>query len=372
MKLDKGIVEMDVFLLKTQAFANIHAGRSTETFVRNLNAQIELLHAGDFAMPVTINEDQHDNAWICSPKTTYSDYAAEEAVRYTSKWLRAPIKLVFASVSMLLRFGRIDRVVAINNWLLSTNVYPPLPNVSLDEFITNASERWPDYALCFRSLNEYENADWLQALRSRGFQLVASRQVYLYCNVPSLVNNHVNLKRDLDFHAKTKFQRVANKDIIPSDYARIEELYDLLYVRKYSHFNPRYTAEFMRCWHQAGLLEFEGMRDENGKLQGVVGMFQLGMTITAPIVGYDTAIPQKAGLYRLLMACIYNKTMQIDGTLNLSAGAAEFKRLRGGIAAIEYSAFYTRELPMHRRLVFYILSWLTCRIGKPLMIRSRL
>ena len=371
MKLDKANAADD-FLRNAQGFAEIHVGRSTEAFASNIHTRIELLHAGDFVMPVTINEDQCDNTWVCSPNTTYSDYAAEEAVRYTSNWLRSPIKLVFACVRILLRLCRIDRVVAINNWLLSTNMYPALANVPLDELVANARKRWPDYALCFRSLNELENAEWLEALTRQGFQLVASRQVYLYGNIASLATKHLNLKRDLDFLEKTRFLRIANEDIDSSDYVRIAELYYLLNIKKHSHFNPQYTAEFMQRWHQAGLLQFEGLRDANGQLQGVAGMFQHGTAITAPIFGYNTAMPQKAGLYRLLAACVYQKTMQSDGSLNFSAGAAEFKRLRGGIPAIEYSAFYVRELPVCRRLAFTLLSWLTCRIGKPLMIRYRL
>ncbi|MGR5415062.1 hypothetical protein ACPV52_20615, partial [Vibrio astriarenae] len=83
-----------------------------------------------------------------------------------------------------------------------------------------------------------------------------------------------------------------------------------------------------------------GFRDADGVLRAVVGVFGQGPLLTAPLVGYDTTWPQSAGLYRLLMAHVLRTTMARDAELNLSAGAAHFKRLRGGVPAIEMSAVY--------------------------------
>jgi hypothetical protein len=50
----------------------------------------------------------------------------------------------------------------------------------------------------------------------------------------------------------------------------------------------------------------------------------------------------------------------------------EFKRLRGGIGEIEYSAVYARHLPARTRRALHTLSLVTRRLGVPIMRRFRL
>jgi hypothetical protein len=69
------------------------------------------------------------------------------------------------------------------------------------------------------------------------------------------------------------------------------------------------------------------------------------------------------------MAHVLEATMHRSGTLNLSAGAAHFKRLRGGKPAIEYSAVLAEHLPQRIRRALGALRALTTRIGVPIMQR---
>jgi hypothetical protein len=363
---------MDEFSMRARAFWGIHGDHVSETFVENIHTRVELLQQGNCVMPVTINSCEPNNAWVCSPKSTYADYAAEEAERYLLPLLNKPNKWLFRQVREWLERSDIDQVVTINNWLLSTNIYPALTSVPLEAMIRSARERWPGHALWFRSLNQSENSDWLTALANQGFQLIASRQVYLYQSMASLLAKHVNLKRDLALLKKTDLKRVYDAEFSDSDYSRIAHLYKQLYVEKYSKLNPKYNAEFMRYWHQAGLLKFDGFRNERGELLAVIGVFRQGSMITAPIVGYDTGLPQSMGLYRLVTACAYEAALQNHYCLNFSAGASYFKRLRGGIATIEYSAVYSAHLPRKTQRAIYALSVLTRRIGIPLMKRYQL
>jgi hypothetical protein len=115
-----------------------------------------------------------------------------------------------------------------------------------------------------------------------------------------------------------------------------------------------------------------GFRDERGALQAVVGVFAIGRTLTAPIVGYDTAQPQRLGLYRLLMAAVYDLAARSEYRINLSAGAAGFKRLRGGTGTIEYSAVYTRHLSRDRQRAVDMLATMASGIGEPIMRKFKL
>lgn len=355
------------FASAAHAFAAVHADRATETLITNVRAHTASIFTDAGPLPVSVHDGLPGDAWVCSPTSTYADYAAEEAARYLPPWAAPLSRTGIAAIGVPLRSSGLDRAVCVNNWLLSTNLYPSLAQVNPVAVLAEATERWPQHAVWFRSLNADDNADWIDALRAAGCVLVASRQVYLYDAFETLHRRHQNLRWDIALLQKTPLRHCADADIVDTDYVRIAELYAMLYIGKHSRFNPVYTAEFLRLWHRAGLLQFEGFRDEDNRLACIVGLFRLGRTATAPIVGYDTAQPQKRGLYRLATACAYRACQTHGWRLNFSAGAAGFKRLRGGVPSIEYSAVYARHLPRRTRAVISALSATTCRLGVPLL-----
>jgi hypothetical protein len=260
----------------------------------------------------------------------------------------------------------------LNNWLLSTNLYPATEGIDFAALAASCEARWPRHALWFRSLNAVQHADWLQALMTAGFDLIPTRQVYLFRDMKQGAMKHRNLHRDLHLLRTTPLTPVFHDAFTDADFVRSEALYAQLYLDKYSRLNPSYTAAFLKAWHRAGLLEFAGFRDDSGELRAVVGMFGQGSLLSAPIVGYDTSWPASAGLYRLLMAHVLKTTLERDAVLNLSAGAAHFKRLRGGEPAIEYSAVLSRHLPMATRRTLRGLQMLTTKLGVPIMRRFQL
>lgn len=355
------------FTRDAERFGAIHCDTSSVAFAGNLATRTVLLRAGDFVMPATINDGEPDNAWVCSPLTTYYRYALEEIQRKLHPLLSKPLALLCNACGQALDRARIDRAVALNNWLLSTNLYPLLQLQPLAGLVDAALRRWPGHALWFRSLNAEQNGDWLDALRTLGFELIPSRQVYLFSDLHAAARQHENLKRDLRLLRETPLQCVDQPVLCDEDYIRIADLYGRLYLEKYSRLNPQYTPRFMQRWHQAGLLKFKLFKDTDDTLQAVVGMFRQGSTITAPIVGYNTDLPRSLGLYRLLMASVFEEAMATGATVNLSAGAAHFKRLRGGRPAIEYSAVLTRHLPAFTRHAISLLRLLTTSIGVPVI-----
>lgn len=351
------------FARNAERFGAIHCDTASVAFAGNLATRSELLRAGELTMPAAVNDGEPDNAWVCSPLTTYYRYALEEMQRNLHPLLSKPLALLCHACGHALERARIDRAVALNNWLLSTNLYPPLQLQPLGRLVDAALQRWPRHALWFRSLNAEQNGDWLEALRALGFVLIPSRQVYLFGDLHAVVRQHENLKRDLRLLRETPLQYVDQPVLCDEDYVRIADLYGRLYLEKYSRLNPQYSPRFMQRWHQAGLLKFKLFRDADNTLQAVVGMFRQGSTITAPIVGYNTDLPRSLGLYRLLMASVFEEAMATGATVNLSAGAAHFKRLRGGKPAIEYSAVFARHLPVCARHAISLLRLLATSIG---------
>jgi hypothetical protein len=366
------VVKLDEFNAKANAYLRIHRQRPTQSFIANVQTHVDAIEAGGVVFPVTINEAEPDNAWVCSPFTTYVSYAAEEINRLGHPLIVTPLKCLVGGVSGWLRRASIDRVVAINNWMISTNTYPDLAGIELDQVLTEAVRRWPTHAVWFRSLNSVHHADWLRELSDRGFILVPSRQVYLFDNVDDLTRSRTDLKRDLALLRQSDRNNRITRDFDVADFQRIAELYVDLYMRKYSALNPLYQWTLIKAWAQSGLLELIGIRDKYGVLQGAVGIIRFGNLLTSPIVGYNTSLPVKLGLYRMLSALVMRQAVTDACLVNLSAGVAHFKRQRGGQPAIEYSAVLAKHLPRRTQRALRVLSAATRYIGVPIMKRYKL
>ena len=353
------------------AFAGVHRGRDVGALVANLATQVELVGAPGIEVPVTANDGGLGNAWVCSPYTAYVPYAIEEIERFGHPLLRLPLVGLCRALGAVLRRADVDRAVGVNNWLVSTNLYPRLDRAALREWLAEVRARWPQHAIWFRSLNRECNAEWLEALAAEGACLLPSRQVYLFADIPALAKRRHDLKADFRLLERTKLERCDSHEFRGADWPRVAELYAKLYLEKYSRWNPAYGAAFMEAWHRAGLLRFVGFR-EGGVLQAVAGMFERDGIVSVPIVGYDTARPKRLGLYRLAIAAALKHAADTGKRVNLSAGAAEFKRLRGGLPAIEYSAVLAEHLPFSRRWPLLALGWLSETFAVPIMKRYRL
>jgi hypothetical protein len=366
------VVTLDEFNARAQAYLRVHRQRLTQPFISNVQTEVDAIEAGGALFPITVNDAEPDNAWVCSPLTTYASYAVEEVQRLGHPMLTAPLKGLARGVSHWLRHASIDRAVAVNNWLVSTNAYPDLSDVGLDDVLAEAMRRYPTHAIWFRSLNSAHHADWLRALSDRGCILVPSRQVYLFDNVATLARHRTDLKRDLALLRKGDRDNRITRHFDDADFRRIAELYADLYMRKYSALNPFYAWTLIKAWSQAGLLELSGIRDDAGVLQGAVGIVRFGNLLMSPIVGYNTSLPAKLGLYRMLSALVMQQAITDTCMVNLSAGVAQFKRQRGGQPAIEYSAVFANHLPRRTQVALKILSAATRHIGVPIMQRYKL
>lgn len=360
-------VALDEFNAKAEAFLRIHHDNSSESLIANVKTQIASITAGEALLPVTVNDGELNNAWVCSPYTTYCTYAGEEVARLRCRTLGAALHGLIGGTGTLLWKARIDRHIAVNNWLVSTNSYPALRDVDLTRAIDEAKARWPGHSIWFRSLNAMHHADWLCALVERGGVLLLSRQVYLFEDVAELARRHADLKRDFALLRRNEDFTCEPLADSADDFARAVDLYSDLYIHKYSRLNPQYSAALLAAWSRAGLLQLHGLRDRCSELQGVVGLFGFGNLVTSPVVGYNTALSQRLGLYRRLAARVLREAADHRLLVNLSAGVAHFKRQRGGQPAVEYSVVVADHLPSGRRNAIRGLAMLARSIGVPIM-----
>lgn len=337
----------------------------------NIKTKTKLLRIGSQVIPITVNETEYDNSWVCSPYNATITYPLDELRHVPSRSLRLALAGLIHSASPLLRTCCINRVVCVNNWLLSTNLYPELDINQIKPLTAMLCDLFPKHAILFRSLNPVTNAPLMGALREASYRFAPSRQVYLYDGSQPNYLKRSNSKRDRKLLAETtQFSPVPHNQI--RDFVRVRELYDLLYLHKYSFHNPQFTERLIRIWHESRMMNLFGLSNEAGQLDGIVGTFAMNGVVTAPLVGYDTSQPQNQGLYRMLMAHVLQQAADIKILLNLSAGAASFKRLRGGQPELEYSAVYCRHLPARQLTAWTALTTLLEQVGKHVLRRYEL
>ncbi|WP_395645465.1 hypothetical protein [Terricaulis sp.] len=335
--------------------------------ISNLRTTVTGLRAGARIFPLTVNESEYGDSYVCLPHSAYALYAKEELrIVKAGAWTPALAALA-SSVGATLRAARVNRIVHINNYMLSTNLHGDWSGEDLDAIRDLLVACFPDHFIAIRSLNPWSNAALLQRARQSGWTLMPSRQIYVTDDLAADWASRRDTRRDIALlHANV--DRIDDLATLrPGDAERIAALYAMLYLQRYSTLNPAFTPAYIDMTHRCGIMHYRGLRDGDGALSAVVGCFVRGDVLTTPIVGYDTHRPAADGLYRMASVSYAQMALERGLKLNGSAGAASFKRNRGARPVIEYSAFWTRHLSPFRRGVIAALSTALNRIGAPLM-----
>lgn len=327
-----------------------------------------LFEQDQFWFPVTINDKIENNSYVCSPYHTYISYGKEELL------LLRPKNYLFFNkgidvLSFFLRRGDIDKTVHINNFLLSSNLYPD-SELNYHRMTEKINNEYPSHAIIYRSLNEIMHKALLEKLKSIGYLLIPSRQIY-YIDMNINYKKIYDYKNDLKQLEKSAYQVIGHDEIHGRDFDRILELYTLLYLNKYSTINPQFTIPFLKHVHKTRTIIFRGLRNPHGILDGFLGRYQRFQTATMPLLGYDTNLPQQIGLYRMLMVLSLQLSIEEGKVLHLSSGAANFKRNRGAKSAIEYSAVWIKNLPNKQKCAWKLIHHITNEYIKPMMIRNK-
>jgi hypothetical protein len=343
--------------------------------ISNLKTELKIIQASETVFfPVSINHTEESNSYVCSPYTAYVLYSREELkTKVKSKIVRIILLFLIKIIEYWFKFGNIDRNVQVNNFLVSTNPYPTWQGENLNELTELIIKTYPKHAIIFRSLNQYQHHELIKKFEASAYQKIASRQVYIYDEPHEKWLKHKNNKHDRRILKKQNLSYIDHNGM--KDYLEEAlELYKLLYLVKYSQFNPQFTLSYFKDCHTKHWMHFQGYIDAEGKLKAFAGLFILENTITSPLVGYDTNASQQQGLYIHAINLIfqYKYKYKHNLLLNLSSGASNFKRLRGGKPSIEYSCIYTKHLSLKRRLTWTFLQFLSNKIGIPLLEKYEL
>jgi Acetyltransferase (GNAT) domain len=319
-------------------------------------------------LPVTVNDGAVGDSYVCLPHSAYILYGLREMelVGVRGRALLSP--LIRAAGRLLLAAG-INRIVHVDNWLLSTNLHGDWTGADLPAIRAVLTERFPGHILAIRSVDDWSSPALAAVARDDGWVMVPSRQIWV---TDDLARDWVPRS---DYGNDRRLVARSGLSLEPatvSDTDRIADLYRQLYVGKYSALNPVFTPRFVAETLASGLTDYRVARAPDGRVMAVAGLLARGDVATPPVVGYDMSAPRSAGLYRVASWMFGQMALERGLRLHGSAGAAEFKRLRGGHGVIEYWAMHVAHLSPHRRLAIRALAALLERHAVPMMRRRGL
>lgn len=355
-----------------RAYLEAFARYGSTAMIANLRTQVRGLRSGDRVFPVTINDAEYGDAYVCLPHTAYALYAKEELRIVNAGPMTPALGLLASGAGALLRSARINRIVHVNNYMLSTNLHGGWCGKDADAIRDLLVQHYPYHLIAVRSLNDWSDAGLWRRFSEAGWKMLPSRQIYVTDDVQSDWSPHRDTRRDLAILAGAADHIDPLQVLRPGDAERIAQLYAMLYLDRYSKLNPAFTAAYIEMTHGAQFFHYRGLRGADSALSAVVGCFIRGGVLTTPIVGYDTTRPASEGLYRIASAMLAQMAIEHGCKLNGSAGAADFKRNRGARAVIEYSAYFVDHLSFARRTTIGAIERLLNKVAVPVMVERGL
>ena len=335
-------------------------------YIRNIDTELMILKIDELLLPVNICDKECGNSYTSSLYTHYVSYSAEELWELNNPRLEWFFKKVLSVLGWCCRRCQTDRVVYVNNWFLSTNLYPEITGEQYGRITEFLKKRYPGHAIVFRSLNEHSNSKDIGFLKELGYGLLGSRQVYIFDydkrrRLTGKIKNKLN--KDIRLLESGRY-RVT--DIREEQAAVAEKLYNQLYLDKYSLLNPQFSDDFYRLCISRKLLHFRVFSNDKG-VCAVLGYYVRNHVMTTPVFGYDTSISQDQGVYRAMSAQLVLESENNGCTVNNSSGASKFKMWRGAVPALEYSAVYYRHLSLLRKTGYRLLRLLINGIAMKLI-----
>lgn len=323
------------------------------TFIKNAETQLYVLKINEKIIPITQNEKEYENSYLLST------YFIISHLKEKSPRLFHPFVTLMGK---MLKLMKINKVIIINNWLMSINPYPELSEKEMSAIIDFLTHRFPNHYFMFRSINTYESTYTFNLLKKQNFRLFFSRSYYLYNpNAPDKITHSMIRKQQKDFNkiARQNYTVEEAHSLSYSESQRVLDLYRQVYISKYTKYSPQYTPRYLEELLQKKIMNLKLLKKE-GQIYGVAGFMQKENFLITNFFGYDTSIPQEEGLYRMLSGVIMEEIKKTKLLANQGSGAPDFKLWRGFTKEPEYVAIFDRHLPIYRRLF-----WSLAEICKP-------
>ena len=176
-----------------------------QQYINNIDAEIYILVTDTTVLPVTVGSSNLNDSYVNSAYSHFISYSKDELRHLPSLLIIILLRTLLTILQILFRFGRVNRVIYVNNWFLSTNLYPQINDDCIANIAHFLSKRFPDHSIIFRSLNHRSHKHITDSLQQSDFLPVISRQVYHF--TPALLNQpNSNRKKDDKLLTQSGFQ----------------------------------------------------------------------------------------------------------------------------------------------------------------------
>ncbi len=353
-----------------EIFSNVD---SSKNLIANLDAKIIKYKVNNQEVFSTIVDEIKPNCYVVSANSMLIEYSKDELTKLDSKIVRTISYMLIKIFENILKIAQIDKLQTLNNYMLSTNFFSlDFENIDLKKLRDIALKDYSQHTLLIRSVNKTQNPKLFEELKKDGWIALVSRQVYIFDDFKRC-EKHQNYKWDKKLLSDKRYEfRELDLDDF-SLFEKAEQLYNKLYLEKYSKHNVQFKAIYLQELVKKGLLHLRLLHDnQENKYVAVVGIIGEDALITAPIVGYDLSYDIKEALYRRVIAYILEYAKTNNYGLNLSSGASSFKLNRGAKANLEYMFVYSKHLPFFRRFIWKTLSFISNNFYAVLLQRLKL
>lgn len=336
-------------------------------YMDNIRAEVFAIKLGNLILPIAVPNEDYTNSYVCSPYAHYIIYGKEAVRLIDNSLLRSFIQGCLGLLDRYSRFGRINKVLYVNNSFFSTDLYPGTLSVEKIEKILHFLRNiFPQHAIVFRSINALTNPQLMQDLKTEDFLLIASRQVYITDTKQDWIFQTRILKSDLKLLRESPYAITDETELSSEERQRVLELYNLTYLSQHSPLFPQLNLRFIELSLQESLLHFQVLRIE-GIICGVVGYLVQNGTLFSPLFGYDKNHPQHATIYRLLSTSLLLEAKKRGLVFHQSSGASFYKKVRRAEGVLEYMAVYVDHLPYYQRVFWRVLKYFINTLAPPYM-----
>lgn len=337
-------------------------------YIDNIETNLLALSIDDLVLPITINDSQYMNCYVCSPYGQYVTYAQEYIEKIKNNWVKRPLLLLVSCMGKMLRLGEINKVVVVNNWLFSINLYPHITQEQVSAIKSYLQKRFPAHAILFRSIHTYGSKALYKTFEHNHFSLIASRPIYFLKTHDESVFSSRIFKSDYKLLRESTHEVVSDPGISFSEAQQITSLYQSVYLERHSMLNPQWNVRFVELAFNNKILNLKALR-KNGRIEAVAGYYCRNGMMTSPFLGYDISLPVENKLYRLTCTVLTQEARDRKLLFHLSSGASFFKKIRKAEASIEYMAVCHKHLPFLRRVPWVVLRGLSNTLGIAFMKR---
>lgn len=337
-------------------------------YIDNVETTMMALHIDSYVLPVTINDSEYENSHVCSPYTQYVTLALKKLLEIENVFLRVPLASLVRMVKGFFLKGKLNKAVMVNNWLVTTNLYPELNEKQINAITQELKSKFPEHAIIFRSVHDFGNKSIKPLFQKSNYDLIASRQVFFTDTEQKHAFLSRMFKSDLKLLKTFDYAVLSNQELSESDISQLHNLYFSLYHKKHTSYSPQLNHNFFKLMLENNLFTVRALRVHD-RIEAIMAYTSTNGMVTSPMFGYDVDGPKSLDLYRILSTILLLEAKEKKLILNHSSGAASYKKLRRAEPSLEYMAVSYDHLPRRQRFSWLVLSLMMSKIGIHVMKR---